>query len=184
MHCACLVSRFTRVVWFGVPRPCLVIDELRCHHLLCRWEPWQFDWCVAVMSPFRRWKPWNHIDVSCWVNGVFPLVQIDTRPVSLTVGWYVVPLVQIDTRPVFFTVRLMYPVSYFRIEVWDTVFGNGLPPWSSGYNIHPLNRNSWVRVSAGVQFSSDFRSGKREDVKTRSSTIGKRGVGVLNLHRD
>jgi len=29
-----------------------------------------------------------------------------------------------------------------------------------------------------VQFSSDFRSGKREDVKTRSSTIGKRGVGV------
>ena len=59
-----------------------------------------------------------------------------------------------------------------------------MPPWTSGYNVRPLSRNLWVRDSAGVHFSSDFRSGKREDASTKSPTFGWRGVGVLNLHRD
>ena len=48
----------------------------------------------------------------------------------------------------------------------------GLPPWSSGYNIHPLSRNLGVRVSTRVHFSSDFRNGKHKHVSTKSSTIG------------
>ena len=47
----------------------------------------------------------------------------------------------------------------------------------------PTSRNPWVRVSVGAQFSSDFLGGKREYVSTKSSIIGWRGVGVLNLVR-
>ena len=48
----------------------------------------------------------------------------------------------------------------------------GLPPWSSGYNIHPLSRNLGVRVSTGVHFSSDFRNRKHKNVSRKGSTIG------------
>ena len=40
----------------------------------------------------------------------------------------------------------------------------GLHPWSSGYTIRPLSRSLRVRVSAGVNLSSNFRSGKHVDV--------------------
>ena len=53
--------------------------------------------------------------------------------------------------------------------------------WSSGYKIRPVNRSLWVRVSAEVHYSFDFRSAKHEDVSRKSSTIGW-GVGVLNLY--
>ena len=43
--------------------------------------------------------------------------------------------------------------------------------WSTGYNILPFGRNLRVRVSVGEHFSSNFRSGKREDVNTKSSTM-------------
>ena len=79
VHCACLVIRLTRSVWCGAPHPCLVIIEVRCRLLFCRWEPWKFDWCVAaISSPFRRWKHWK----SYWRIVLGNLCRL------ISAGWY------------------------------------------------------------------------------------------------
>ena len=79
-HCACVVIRLTRVGWCGAPRPCLVIDELRSRLV------------------FAGGSPEELIDVSCWVPGVVPSVQVDTKLYSWLFGWCIFPLVQVYTK--------------------------------------------------------------------------------------